>query len=215
MTRGRPKNPVDSPGAPRPAALARRGDLDLVISVFSAGETPSCPAVCWRDRLGGEFRITCSSSQFEFAAKCQCFGAFCRAEFGVYTAKSCVGRHMTQTEPGNHSGTTFQDIMPIPTSLKVPAGTRLAQRLCNFDNNKTYLLQSHMNWLNANVWPLISSLDGPWIDLIGHASRWRVEPPRPKGQGFSQYASIPALALAYDGSIRANILTAPLRSALS
>ena len=42
-----------------------------------------------------------------------------------------------------------------------------------------------------------------------------VEAPRPKGQGFSHYASITALALTYDGSIRANILTAPLRSALS
>ena len=79
---------------------------------------------------------------------------------------------MAPPEPGKHSGTTFQDIMPIPRSVKVPAGARLAQRLCNFDNDKTYLLLSHMNWLNANVWPLVSSLQGPWIDLIGHASRW-------------------------------------------
>lgn len=58
------------------------------------------------------------------------------------------------------------DVQPITgTNAKVAA------RLCNFKTGFADLLVSHKTWLDANVLPAVQSIQGPWIDLIGYASR--------------------------------------------
>ncbi len=57
--------------------------------------------------------------------------------------------------------------------IQVISGTEaaIAARLCNFVTAKSFLLQSHMDWLDQNVLPVIQSLVNPWVDLYGYASR--------------------------------------------
>jgi hypothetical protein len=69
-------------------------------------------------------------------------------------------------EPGTFSGTKFDDVMPVPKGTAL-----LAARFCNIPTNKAAPLMSHLNWLDAHVQPLVRSLHGPWVDLIGYASR--------------------------------------------
>lgn len=57
--------------------------------------------------------------------------------------------------------------------VQVITGTpaTIAARLCNFVTAQSFLLRSHENWLDSSVRPAVSRLDGPWIDLLGYASR--------------------------------------------
>ncbi|MBW8726231.1 MAG: hypothetical protein JF625_13875 [Inquilinus limosus] len=63
-------------------------------------------------------------------------------------------------------------------------GTRalLAVRLCNFETSRSYLLREHMDALDRRVRPLLHSLKGSWVDLIGYASHRGAE-------GFNQALS--------------------------
>lgn len=69
-------------------------------------------------------------------------------------------------------------------SVVTIGGTRalLAVRLCNFETSQSYLLREHMDALNRRVRPLLHSLKGSWVDLIGYASHRGAE-------GFNQALS--------------------------
>ena len=44
-------------------------------------------------------------------------------------------------------------------------------RLCNFTTGKSELLPGHKKWLDGTVKPLVQSLQNPWVDLFGYASK--------------------------------------------
>lgn len=48
---------------------------------------------------------------------------------------------------------------------------RAAARLCNFKTGQADLLQDHKDWIDKTVGPIITSLQGTWVDLIGYASK--------------------------------------------
>lgn len=48
---------------------------------------------------------------------------------------------------------------------------KIAARLCNFVTAQAFLLPRHQEWLDTNLKPTLRSLKGPWVDLIGYASR--------------------------------------------
>ena len=48
---------------------------------------------------------------------------------------------------------------------------RAAGRLCNFKTGQADLLQDHKDWIDKTVGPIITSLQGTWVDLIGYASK--------------------------------------------
>jgi hypothetical protein len=48
---------------------------------------------------------------------------------------------------------------------------KIAARLCNFVTAQAFLLPSHELWLDSKLPPILRSLKGPWVDLIGYASR--------------------------------------------
>lgn len=58
------------------------------------------------------------------------------------------------------------DVEPIHGS-----GARVAARLCNFAEGNAGLLPAHINWLKANVAPIIRSQKNSWVDLWGFASK--------------------------------------------
>ncbi|MGK9234101.1 hypothetical protein KXS07_17510 [Inquilinus limosus] len=69
-------------------------------------------------------------------------------------------------------------------SVVIVAGTRAIRtvRLCNFETGRSYLLREHMDFLDRQVRPLLRSLKGSWVDLIGFASHRG-------GEGFNQSLS--------------------------
>jgi hypothetical protein len=73
------------------------------------------------------------------------------------------GRHGTSP---SSSGGIVEDILPI-------TGTeaRMAVRLCNFQTAQSFVNGSHVAWLDLHLKPLVQALEGPWVDLIGYASR--------------------------------------------
>lgn len=61
-------------------------------------------------------------------------------------------------------------------------GAMLAARLCNFETARSYLLREHMDFLDSRVRPLLRSMQGPWVDIIGYASHRG-------GEGYNQRLS--------------------------
>jgi len=61
----------------------------------------------------------------------------------------------------------------VAEDIQIIKGTpaKLAARLCNFETAKDYPLGTHVAWLDKNVPAAIKDLQGPWVDLIGFASR--------------------------------------------
>src|SRR5712692_1248815 len=70
-------------------------------------------------------------------------------------------------EPGTFSGTTFADIIPVPDK----GAAVLAARLCNFWTDSAVPLQTHRDWLDTHVQPLLRGMPAAWFDLIGYASQ--------------------------------------------
>ena len=50
-------------------------------------------------------------------------------------------------------------------------GAKSAARLCNFSTGAADLLQAHIAYLDSEVAPVIRGMNGPWVDLLGYASR--------------------------------------------
>lgn len=70
-----------------------------------------------------------------------------------------------------------QDVVTIAGT-----GAMLAARLCNFETARSYLLREHMEFLDSRVRPLLRSMQGPWVDIIGYASHRG-------GEGYNQRLS--------------------------
>lgn len=60
------------------------------------------------------------------------------------------------------------NIMPVTQDEPKP---RAAARLCNFKTGQADLLEDHKAWIDRTVGPIITSLQGTWVDLIGYASK--------------------------------------------
>jgi hypothetical protein len=60
------------------------------------------------------------------------------------------------------------NVMPVTQDEPKP---RAAARLCNFKTAQADLLQDHKTWIDQTVGPIISSMQGTWVDLIGYASK--------------------------------------------
>lgn len=48
---------------------------------------------------------------------------------------------------------------------------KIAARLCNFPTGQSHLLLAHIDFLDKEVATVIRSMQGPWVDLFGYASR--------------------------------------------
>jgi hypothetical protein len=60
------------------------------------------------------------------------------------------------------------NVMPVTQDEPRP---RAAARLCNFKTGHADLLEDHKAWIDSTVGPIITSLQGTWVDLIGYASK--------------------------------------------
>lgn len=50
-------------------------------------------------------------------------------------------------------------------------GAKVAARLCNFETSTAYLKSAHIEFLDKEVASVIRGMQGPWVDLLGYASR--------------------------------------------
>lgn len=48
---------------------------------------------------------------------------------------------------------------------------KVAARLCNFATGESFLLRKHQDFLDTDVARVIRTMQGPWVDLFGYASR--------------------------------------------
>jgi hypothetical protein len=60
------------------------------------------------------------------------------------------------------------NVMPITQDEPKP---RAASRLCNFPTGQADLLQDHKGWIDGTVGPIITNMQGTWVDLVGYASK--------------------------------------------
>lgn len=48
---------------------------------------------------------------------------------------------------------------------------KVAARLCNFETSQAYLQRAHIDFLDHEVAGVIRMMQGPWVDILGYASR--------------------------------------------
>lgn len=58
-----------------------------------------------------------------------------------------------------------------PVSDTATIQPAMSARLCNFVTGESFLLQSHVTWLDNEVQRFIRSSPNPWVDILGFASR--------------------------------------------